>query len=570
MSNFLETAQFESPADWFTGLMETHPNRILFEFEGSSLTVSELNRKANGLALRLRERGVAPNDLIALHLDRSLELMVALLAVLKVGGAYLPLDPSYPSERIRYMLSDSFASVVLCEPTQLEFIREIGERAMILESDRLDEVYEDVHTQITPEMTAYLLYTSGSTGSPKGVVISYGAIVNHMEWLFEEFEMGVEDKILIKTPISFDASVWELFAPLMCGATGVIALNEGHRDIAYLSNELQNRGITILQVVPSLLNAMLHLNALDDCARLRIVFSGGEALSSTLVQSFHQACGAELVNLYGPTEATIDSLFWRCSRDELSGEIPIGRPIRNVLALALDEDMVEVEEGESGELWLGGPALAHGYFNQPALTSERFVPHQLAPPPSGRLYKTGDLVKRQPGNVFLYKGRIDNQVKLRGYRIELEEVESALKRAEGVRDAVVVLQEPKGKSAHLASFILGTWKDGFNDAGIREFLLATIPEYMIPAEIIVVDSYPQMPNGKIDRKALAGFDSMKLCSSPETSVSMDPVQAAIADIWKEVLSVEVINSGDNFFKVGGQSLLARTYSKSRWLSVKCA
>ncbi|MFN8517203.1 MAG: amino acid adenylation domain-containing protein [Chloroflexia bacterium] len=375
------------------------PGAVAVEYEGEYLAYSDLNRQADGLAASLRRHGVGPGVLVGICMERSLDMVVALLGVLKAGGAYIPVDPGYPRERIALMLDDSQAPVLL---TQAALVGQLpaGERRVIaLDGEAWPEAIEHNATDTRsalPEDPAYVIYTSGSTGRPKGVVIPHRAIVNHMRWFQATFRLDTDDRVLQKTPFSFDASVWEFYAPLLVGARLVIARAGGHQDTGYLTRIIAERRITILQLVPTLLGALLDEPRFAECHTLRHVYCGGEVLTRDLQGRFFAAQGAALHNLYGPTEATIDATYWTCQRSIIDTVVPIGNPVSNMRAYVLDTNLQPVPVGLSGELYLGGVGLATGYLNWPELTAERFIADPFGAP-GERLYKTGDVVRRRAG-----------------------------------------------------------------------------------------------------------------------------------------------------------------------------
>lgn len=533
------------------------PEAIAMSCEGAGLTYRELDRQANQLAHWLGRAGVQPGTLVGVCAERSLELVVALLGILKAGGAYVPFDPAYPRERLNYMAADSGVAWVLTQARFAAAWTARGCRVLRLDADRAEVARESTETPasgVTPDDPAYVIYTSGSTGQPKGAVNSHRAIVNRLRWMQDVYRLTAADAVMQKTPFSFDVSVWEFFWPLLAGARLVLARPGGHQDAAYLADLVAREGITTLHFVPSMLQVFVEEPGLTQCLTLRQVFCSGEALPFELQERFFARHGAELHNLYGPTEAAVDVTFWRCERGGGRRLVPIGRPIARTQLYVLDRRFQPVPVGVAGELHIGGIGLARGYHGRPELTAEKFVPDPFGPP-GARLYRTGDLGRWLPDGVIEYLGRLDHQVKLRGFRIELGEIESALSRQPGVREAVVVVREDRPGDKVLAAYLVAAG-EGVPPtvAGLRTALRECLPDYMVPADFVVLAALPLSPNGKVDRRALpiprreapepgAGF------LAPETAT-----EQTVAAVWREVLGREQVGAEDNFFDLGGHSL----------------
>ncbi|HSS49484.1 MAG TPA: amino acid adenylation domain-containing protein, partial [Thermoanaerobaculia bacterium] len=420
------------------------PERVAVSCGGRSLTYRELDAAANRLARRLQGHGVGPETLVGLCAERSLEMVVALLAVLKAGGAWLPLDPEYPPERLAFMLADAGVPVLLAQERLLAALPPHDAAVVALEGVAAggdDE--EPIDSGVTPGNLAYVIYTSGSTGRPKGTMNAHRGIVNRLLWMQQRYGLGAGDRVLQKTPFSFDVSVWEFFWPLLAGARLVMALPGGHRDSAYLVQTIMEEGITTLHFVPSMLQVFLEAPGVERCAGpgcLRRVLCSGEALPYELERrTFARLPGVELHNLYGPTEASVDVTAWTVVREAGRG-VPIGRPIANLRIHLLDPVGFPAPVGVPGHLHIGGVGLARGYLRRPDLTAERFVPDPFAESggPGGRLYATGDLARLRTDGAIDFLGRLDHQVKIRGFRIELGEIEAALDAQPSVRESVVV------------------------------------------------------------------------------------------------------------------------------------
>jgi amino acid adenylation domain-containing protein len=546
----------------FEAQVERTPDAVAVVFEDQKLTYRELNAWANQLAYYLRKLGVGPEVLVGIYMQRSAEMVVALLSVLKAGGAYVPLDPTYPETRLALMIEDAQPKVLLTQTCLCEKLPASGGKVLCLDGERDVIVREsggNLDNESTPSDLAYVIYTSGSTGQPKGVMISHRAMVNHMLWMQETFRFTGTDSVVQKTPISFDASVWEMFAPLLAGSRLILAHPEGHRDSACLSRLIQNQNATVLQLVPSMLREMLQDKAFSACTTLRLVFCGGEVVPADLPSKFHACFGSTptLWNLYGPTEATIDATYWECKPNLEQTRIPIGRPIANTQIFIFDSHLHPVPIGVIGELCIGGAGLARGYLNRPELTKEKFIAHPFSTEPGARLYKTGDLARYLPDGNIEFFGRIDDQVKIRGYRIELGEIEATLKQQVGVEDGIVVAKEFSAGDARLVAYWVEAPGYVLDINETKRFLRKTLPEYMIPSVWVKLVSLPRLPNGKIDRTALPAPGVAQSDRLDAISAAWTPLEKLLAEVWAEVLK-PATNFGihDSFFDLGGHSLLA--------------
>jgi amino acid adenylation domain-containing protein/non-ribosomal peptide synthase protein (TIGR01720 family) len=533
------------------------PDAIALAMDGEAFSYGELNRRANRLARRLRGLGVGPDILVGVGLESSPERVVALLAVLKAGGAYLPLDPGYPAQRLAWMLEDSRLAHLITAPGVLpDGLPPVAHRIAV-EDGGLGEDCGDLAVALSPENLAYTLYTSGSTGRPKGVQITHRAIVNHMRWMRRAYPLRPEDRVLQKTPFSFDASVWEFWAPLMSGALLVLARSGGQQDPAYLVDAIRAHGVTTLQVVPTLLEALLAEDGFVACASLRRVYAGGEALRMELARQFRALLPqAALVNLYGPTETAIDASSQVYAPEDGGATVPIGRPIDGVRAYVLDAGLAPLPLGADGEIFLGGEGLGRGYLARPGLTAERFLPdpHGL---PGQRVYRTGDLGRWLPSGALEFRGRADQQIKLRGFRIELGEIEAVLASHPQVKQAAVAVCAAPAGGQRLAAYLVPESAD-LSRAEIREFLSQRLPEHMVPAVFAVLDALPQTPSGKLDRKALpppVEEESLvrRVYRAPATEAE---AEAALAAIWAGLLGVAAVGVDDNFYELGGDSILS--------------
>ncbi|WP_293151942.1 non-ribosomal peptide synthetase [Okeania sp. SIO2C9] len=444
----------------FETQVEKNPEAVAVVFEEQKLTYSELNSKANQLAHYLQHLGVKPEVLVGICYDRSVEMVIALLATLKAGGAYVPIDPNYPPQRLAYMLADAEVLVLLTTPALMKLMPEHQAQLVCWEQDGeaiSSQSIENPLSGVNHQNLAYVIYTSGSTGKPKGAMNTHGGICNRLLWMQDAFGLTSSDKILQKTPFSFDVSVWEFFWPLLEGATLVVAKPEGHKDSGYLKELIVQEKITTLHFVPSMLKAFLLEDKLEDCSSLKRVICSGEALSVQLQEKFFEKLGCELHNLYGPTEAAIDVTWWPCVPDKQQKIIPIGRPIANTQMYILDRDQQPVPIGVAGELHIAGAGLARGYLKREELTQQKFIPNpfdQFQDTEKSKLYKTGDLARYLPDGNIEFLGRIDHQVKMRGFRIELGEIESAIEENPGVEETVVTLRENQVGQQQLVAYLV--------------------------------------------------------------------------------------------------------------------
>ncbi|WPO00380.1 non-ribosomal peptide synthetase [Pseudomonas sp. MUP55] len=529
--------------------VERTPQAAALVFAGQTLSYAQLNARANRLAHRLMAAGVGPDVLVGLALERSTEMVIGLLAVLKAGGAYVPLDPEYPRERLAYMLQDSGVQLLLTQAhLQAQLPLPAGVQSLVLESgDAWLDAFSDRNPNIAihGENLAYVIYTSGSTGQPKGAGNRHLALTNRLCWMQQAYGLDAHDSVLQKTPFSFDVSVWEFFWPLMTGARLVVAAPGDHRDPARLVSLINTQHITTLHFVPSMLQAFLQDADVASCHSLRRIVCSGEALPADAQQQvFAKLPRAGVYNLYGPTEAAIDVTHWSCV-EEGRDAVPIGRPIANLACYVLDDNLEPAPVGVLGELYLGGVGLARGYHRRPALTAERFVTDPFGS--GARLYRTGDLARYRDDGVIEYAGRIDHQVKLRGLRIELGEIEARLLALDNVREAAVLAVD----GTHLVGYLVlqaahGDWKEQ-----VVAHLAEQLPDYMVPAQWVVLAQMPLSPNGKLDHKALPKPEAH---STEQYQAPRSEIEQQVAAVWREVLDVERVGLHDNFFELGGHSL----------------
>ncbi|WP_342551889.1 non-ribosomal peptide synthase/polyketide synthase [Paenibacillus sp. FSL R7-0652] len=540
----------------FEEQVERTPENIAVVYEGEELTYRELNERANQLARNLRARGVGPESIVGLMVERSLEMIVGIMGVLKAGGAYLPLDPTYPQERITYMLEDSGTALILTQRHVADRVAFQG--AMLYLEDQ--EIYSGPGDNLagvsSPQNLAYVIYTSGTTGRPKGVLIENRSVVNRLNWMQKEFPLLTTDILLQKTPFSFDVSVWELFWGTLVGAKTVYLPSGMEKSPEATADAIATWNITVVHFVPSVFRTFMqsieHKNVADTF-QVRMFFVSGEVLSPHLVSQFNtllQTGSSSLINLYGPTEATVDVSFFECSK-EVKSTVPIGQPIDNHKLYILDSMQNLRPLGVTGELYISGDGLARGYLNQPELTAERFVPNPFEP--GERMYRTGDLARWLPDGNVEYLGRIDDQVKIRGYRIELGEIETQLAKHEHVIEAAVVAREDLQGQSYLCGYVVAN--GDLTVASLRQYLGQGLPDYMIPAHFVQLDQLPLTPNGKLDRKALpepnGTMESGRVYVAPRNET-----EEQLAALWKSVLGVEKIGVQDSFFELGGHSLNA--------------
>ncbi|HEV8168895.1 MAG TPA: amino acid adenylation domain-containing protein, partial [Pyrinomonadaceae bacterium] len=524
-----------------------------------SLTYAELNARANRFARRLVEMGVGPEILVAICVERSPEMIVGLLGIMKAGGAYLPLDPAIPRERLAFMLEDAGAAIVAMQPHLKDQLPPAsGPVVYLSEDDDVDQnaYAENLNQPVTTDNAAYVIYTSGSTGKPKGVVISHRAICNHMLWIQSVYPTTETDKFLQRTPFSFDASIWEMFAPLIAGAQLVLARPEDNKDMFELVQTMLRHEVTTLQVVPSMLRVLLDEPALSGCSSLRRVFSGGEGLAGEVQEHFFTRLDADLYNLYGPTEAAINATSWTCHRGGNAQLVPIGHPIDNTQIYLLDAHLMPVPIGVTGALHIGGDGLARGYLRRPDLTAERFIPDPFSSQPGARMYRTGDLARFGPEGRIEFVGRSDSQVKIRGFRIELGEIEALLATYPAVKTSAVTVHEYTAGDKRLAAYFVLNQGWTATATELRRFLSANLPEYMVPTYFVKLDQLPSMSNGKVDRRALPAPDGHRPELEKGFVEPLTAIEKQLARIWSQVLGVKAVGVHDNFFDLGGDSILA--------------
>jgi len=526
--------------------MRERADKSAVRFESGSLTYAALDIRSRALAAFLKQKGVKADSLVAVALPRSLELVIALVAVIRAGAAYLPLDLGHPPERLRSILQS--AKPVMALASREDFSIFENEVSVLAPLDWPVEEDSTLDIEIHPDDAAYVIYTSGSTGQPKGVVIEHRAIVNRLLWMRNHYDIGHDDRILQKTPATFDVSVWEFFLPLISGAELVVAPPEAHKDPAALVEIIERHAITALHFVPSMLAAFLAEPSVRNM-RIAKVFCSGEELPADLRDQFHQIMHGELHNLYGPTEAAVDVSFWPANRDDRTCPVPIGFPVWNTRLYVLDDKMRVLPPNVVGHLFLAGVQLARGYLGRPDLTEERFVPDPFIP--GERMYKTGDLAKRLDNGAFVFLGRSDHQVKIRGLRIELGEIESVLLSSGLIKQVHVIAREDKPGDKRLVAYFLSN--DHCSVEDLRRVVAEKLPDYMVPKAFIALDAFPTTSNGKLDRAALPCPDY----DVAEGRSLATQTELRLAGLFRTILRLDKeLTAEADFFSLGGDSLLA--------------
>ena len=543
----------------FEAQAERTPDAVAVSYGDHSLSYAELDARAGRLANHLRALGVGPDARVGICAERSPEMVAGLLAVLKAGGAYVPLDPAYPADRLRSMLEDAAPAVLLAHGELAGPFAGSGVPTVDLLADAaawagLPTAVPEV-AGLSPDSLCYVIYTSGSTGKPKGVMNQHRCVVNRLAWGARAWGIGADESVLLKTSLSFDGSLREIFLPLIVGARVVVARPDGHRDPDYLLDAIRRERIGTVNLVPSMLQVLLeHPRVAESCAGLRRVLCGGEALPGALLQRFHERLpGVALHNLYGPSEAATAAAALHCEPGEARATVPIGRPTANVRIYLLDGAGKPVPVGVPGELFIGGAGVARGYLDRPELTAEKFVPDPFGAEPGARLYRTGDLGRRLADGQVEFLGRNDFQVKVRGFRIEPGEIEARLAEHPEVREAVVLVQGAGSGDRRLVAYWVGAATTGID--ALRAHLAGRLPDYMVPAAYVRLDRLPLNPSGKLDRRALPAPEGDAFATRAYEAPA-GAVEAAVAEVWAEVLGLERVGRHDHFFELGGHSLRA--------------
>lgn len=557
--------QVTYPAETLHGLFEAQaartPEAVALVFEGQELSYGELNQRANQLAHWIQAKGVGPDCLVGIAIERSFEMVIGVVATLKAGGAYVPIDPGYPAERIKFMLEDAAPPVLLTQAHLLQVLpinvaMDIAVLCLDRDWEQVAQLSADCPASgVDSEHLAYVIYTSGSTGQPKGAMNLHRGAVNRLLSTQDSYRLTSADRMLMKTPLGFDDSMRECFWSLMTGGRLVIARPEGHKEPEYLIRLIHEMRITAAHFVPAMLQAFVNEPEVKCCTTLRHVVVGGEALPEQLLQQFFQHLpAARLYNLYGPTECGPDVTGWECRPGAYAGRIPIGRPVANTQIYILNEQREPVPVGVAGELYVGGAQVGRGYWNRPELTAERFVLDPFSSDLSARMYRTGDLAKWWPNGEIEYFGRVDFQVKIRGFRIELGEIEDVLRRHSNVEEVVVVVREESGGDKKLVAYLTASCGETVDVEDLRTYLRDKLPDYMVPAALMVLETMPLLPNGKLDRHSLPApqYGNTHNYVAPRSEI-----ERTLVAIFAEVLQlrIEQVGVADNFFELGGHSLL---------------
>ena len=551
----------------FEAQVERTPEAIALEFQGESLTYRQLNQRANQLAHALRNRGVGPDTLVGICIHRSLEMLVGMLGVLKAGGAYVPLDPAYPADRLAFMIEDAGLSLVLTQERLTSDIPLGGPALLCLDKDWIDvakESDENLAPNVVATNLAYVIYTSGSTGNPKGVMIEHRSLVNFTFTAAAAYEIRPDDRVLQFASLSFDLSVEEIYPALVNGATIVLRTDEMISSARDFMNFCKEWRTTILDLPTAYWHELTDaLNNIDLKLpeSVRLVIIGGEKAAFDRVAAWHRRAGEGvlLVNTYGPTETTVAvtmCVLRAADREPRLNTVPIGRPLANTTAYLLDESLRPVPIGAPGELHIGGPGVARGYVNRPELTAEKFIADPFSGNRDARLYKTGDLVRYRPDGNIEFLGRVDNQIKIRGFRVELEEIELALRSQPGVSDCVVDLHEESDGDKRLFAYVVLSARCELTIADLKTYLKTKLPFYMVPAWFELIDALPLLPSGKINRRALPAPRFTRTEAGESFMAPRTPIERLLAVEWCDVLKLERIGIHDNFFELGGHSLLA--------------
>jgi len=532
------------------------PEAVALMYEDQQLTYGELNRRANQLAHHLRGLGLKPEGLVGICVERSLELVVGVLGILKAGGAYVPLDPAFPRDRLAFMVADAQLLVLVTQRHLVPSLPAHGARVVCLDQDWPAIAQEREENPLCPMCTehlAYVIYTSGSTGQPKGVQITHGAVANFLRTMCQQPGLTAQDSLLAVTTLAFDISAFELFLPLSVGGRVIVISRDEAADGDGLSAQLRRTGATVMQATPATWRLLIE-TGWPGSHWLKIL-CGGEALPRPLANQLLERGGC-LWNLYGPTETTIWSAA--CQVEGVDEPVPIGRPIANTQFYVLDPRLESLPVGVPGELYIGGVGLARGYLNRPGLTADKFVPHPFSQEGGARLYKAGDLVRRRLDGTLEFLGRVDHQVKVRGFRIELAEIEAVLAQHPAVRQTVVVAREDRPGEKRLVAYVVPNpvSQQALPIAALRSFLQARLPDYMVPAAFVALDALPLTPNGKVDRRALPIADPAHPERRQTFAAPRDVLEGQLTTIWEEVLGIQSLGVTDNFFELGGHSLLA--------------
>ncbi|MBW4677268.1 MAG: amino acid adenylation domain-containing protein [Desmonostoc geniculatum HA4340-LM1] len=556
----------------FEAQVEKTPNAVAVVFENQQLTYRELNNRANQLAHYLQQLGVKPEVLVGICTECSLEMVIGLLAILKVGGAYVPLDPMYPPERLNFMLENANIFVLLTQKRLAESLSDYKGDIICLDADSqaiAEQSQENQVSSVTPDNLIYVIYTSGSTGKPKGAGVYQRSFTNLLNWFVTEFDFSCNDRVLLISSLSFDLTQKNIYAPLLVGGE-LHLLSSGCYDAAQIVESVCNKQVTWLNCTPSAFYPLIDRGDKSLCMKktLRYVFLGGEPISISRLKVWLDSVKSktQIVNTYGPTECTDICAAYRVAQPEqwLEKVVPIGKPIHNVKVYVLDENLKPLSVGMVGELYVGGEGVGRGYINNLDLTLTKFVCDPFSAKEGTWLYKSGDLVRYLSDGNIEFLGRIDNQVKIRGFRIELEEIEALINQHPAVQTSVVVVREDEPGCKRLVAYEVLHPEQALTVTELRRFLEFKLPNYMIPNAFVILEALPLTPNGKVDRRCLATSRFASTLPAPETLHSelevayvmpQTEMERTIATVWQEVLHLEKVGVNDNFFDIGGHSLL---------------
>jgi amino acid adenylation domain-containing protein/non-ribosomal peptide synthase protein (TIGR01720 family) len=554
--------QYESRVcihEMFEQQVERTPNAVAAAYAEEEMCYAELNKKANQMAHYLRKEGVGPEVRVGICVERSVEMVIGLLGILKAGAAYVPMDPAYPRDRLKYMVEDGQVEVMLTQERLLERLPEYEGKVICLDTEwHLISTQNDVNLipALTSDSLAYVIYTSGSTGQPKGVLVTHDNLVNSTFSRLHYYGDPVSCFLLLSS-YAFDSSVAGIFWTLCAGGTLAIPTEGSHQDLFHILDLLNRHNVSHLLCLPSLYNLLLEQKELQNSATLRTAIVAGESCTKDTVERHAQLLPrTSLFNEYGPTEGTVWSSVFECEREGLGVQVPIGRPIPNVQIYLLDEQMNPMPVGVPGELHIGGAGLARGYLNKAGFTAEKFVPNPFSSVEGARLYKTGDLARYLEDGNIEWLGRIDNQVKIRGYRIELGEIEALLSQHNCISQAVVIARDDELRGKSLAAYLVNNDQDEVSTAELRDYMKDKLPDYMVPENFIFMEAMPLTHNGKLDRNALPAPGEKRPDPRDEYIEPGSPVEKLLAEIWSQVLHVDDISINRRFVEMGGNSLLA--------------
>ncbi len=533
------------------------PDNVAVVYGEQSLSYRELDRRANQLAHRLRSLGVAPEVPVGICMERSLELVIAVLGLLKAGGVYVPLDPSNPKERLSFIVKETRPKVLLAQERLFECLPEVDAKSICLDKDGSTVFRESaapVENLISSENLGFLIYTSGSTGEPKAVMLPHRPRDSRTSHEHKIYQLTANDRHVLKSSISFTLFLRELFWPLLTGARLIISPPGTETDMDYLVQLIAKHKISIITLTPSTLRAILSQPRLERCRSLRHICCFGEPLTADLETLYFSKLSAELTLYYGTTEAP-GATYRKCQPSETRNIVELGQPLPGMELHLLNDSLERVPNGTCGEIYLGGK-LARGYFKRPDLTAEKFIPHPFSQEPGACLYKTGDLGRLLPSGSIEFVGRVDDLVKVRGFRIELGEITKTIRQHPAINDAFVLALDADSDRSRIVAYAVPNLRSTISATDLRSYVRKKLPDYMIPARFIFLDALPVSPNGKIDRKALP----VPGRSRPELDVpyiaARSPVETELAKIWAEVLAIDRVGIHDNFFDLGGHSLAA--------------